>query len=54
VVGSINTPNHHNFKHLSFLKITFNTRALAFTPRHNTKLSNPLQVPNSFQTISGL
>jgi hypothetical protein len=30
-------PNHHNFKHPSFLKITFNTRALAFTPRHNSK-----------------
>jgi hypothetical protein len=30
-------PNHHNFKHPSFLDITFNTRALAFTPRHNTK-----------------
>jgi hypothetical protein len=36
-LGAINTPNHHNFKHPSFLKITFNTRALAFTPRHNTK-----------------
>jgi hypothetical protein len=34
---AINTPNHHNFKHPSFLKITFNTRALTFTPRHNTK-----------------
>jgi hypothetical protein len=34
---AINTPNHHHSKHLSFLKITFNTRALAFTPRHNTK-----------------
>jgi hypothetical protein len=30
-------PNHHNFKHPRFLKITFNTRALAFTPRHNSK-----------------
>jgi hypothetical protein len=37
VVGDINTPNHHNLWHPSFLKITFNTRALAFTPRHNTK-----------------
>jgi hypothetical protein len=34
---AINTPNHHNSKHPSFLNITFNTRALAFTPRHNTK-----------------
>jgi hypothetical protein len=30
-------PNHHVLWHPSFLKITFNTRALAFTPRHNTK-----------------
>jgi hypothetical protein len=36
-LGAINTPNHHNFKHPSFLNITFNTRALAFTTRHNTK-----------------
>jgi hypothetical protein len=36
-LGAINTPNHHNFKHPRFLKITFNTRALAFTPRHNSK-----------------
>jgi hypothetical protein len=34
---AINTPNHHNFKHPRFLSITFNTRALAFTPRHNSK-----------------
>jgi hypothetical protein len=30
-------PNHHNLKHPRFLNITFNTRALAFTPRHNSK-----------------
>jgi hypothetical protein len=36
-LGAVNTPNHHNFKHPRFLKITFNTRALAFTPRHNSK-----------------
>jgi hypothetical protein len=30
-------PNHHNNCNPSFLKISFNTRALAFTPRHNTK-----------------
>jgi hypothetical protein len=34
---AINTPNHHNLWHPSFLKIIFNTRGLAFTPRHNTK-----------------
>jgi hypothetical protein len=37
---AINTPNHHNHLihiHPSFLKIIFNTRALAFIPRHNTK-----------------
>jgi hypothetical protein len=30
-------PNHHNSKHPRFLNITFNTRALAFTPRHKSK-----------------
>jgi hypothetical protein len=34
---AINTPNHHNSKHPRFLSITFITRALAFTPRHNLK-----------------
>jgi hypothetical protein len=34
---AINTPNHHHLKHPRFLSITFNTRALAFTPRHNSK-----------------
>jgi hypothetical protein len=34
---AINTPNHHKSKHPCFLKFTFNTRALAFTPKHNTK-----------------
>jgi hypothetical protein len=30
-------PNHHHLKHPRFLSITFITRALAFTPRHNSK-----------------
>jgi hypothetical protein len=30
-------PNYHILWYPSFLKITFNTRALAFTPRHNSK-----------------
>jgi hypothetical protein len=34
VVGAINTPNHLHSSHPSFLKFTFNTRAIAFTPRH--------------------
>ena len=34
---AIKPPNHHNSKHPRFLNITFNTRALAFTPRHNSK-----------------
>jgi hypothetical protein len=34
---AINTPNHHNSKHPRFVNITFITRALAFTPRHNSK-----------------
>jgi hypothetical protein len=38
MVGGYKYPsNHHNFKHPRFLKITFNTRALAFTTRHNSK-----------------
>jgi hypothetical protein len=36
-LGAINPPFHHNFKYPRFLNITFNTRALAFTPRHNSK-----------------
>jgi hypothetical protein len=36
-LGAINTPNHHIHWHPSFQKFTFNTRALAFTPRHNSK-----------------
>jgi hypothetical protein len=31
---AISTPNHHNSKHPSLLKFSFNTRASAFTPRH--------------------
>jgi hypothetical protein len=34
---AINTPNHHHDKHPSFLSFSFNTRASAFTPRHNSK-----------------
>jgi hypothetical protein len=34
---AINTPNHHHLKNPRFLSITFITRALAFTPRHNSK-----------------
>jgi hypothetical protein len=49
---AINTPNHHHSKHPSFQHFTFNTRASAFTPRHNSKESKPLQVPNSLQTSS--
>jgi hypothetical protein len=43
-LGAINTPNHHNLWHPSFLEITFNTRASAFTTRHISKdqtLSKP-------------
>jgi hypothetical protein len=49
---AINIPNHHHSKHPSFQHFTFNTRASAFTPRHNSKESKPLQVPNSLQTPS--
>jgi hypothetical protein len=41
---AINTPNHHHSKHSSFQHFTFNTRASAFTPRHISKRSKPLQV----------
>jgi hypothetical protein len=34
---STTPPNHHHSKHPRFLSITFITRALAFTPRHNSK-----------------
>jgi hypothetical protein len=34
---AINTPNHHNSKHPSFLKFSFNTRASEFNPRQNSK-----------------
>jgi hypothetical protein len=36
-LGAINTPNHLIHIHPSFSKITFNTRASAFTPRHISK-----------------
>jgi hypothetical protein len=39
----INIPNHHNFKHPSFLKITFNTRALV----SGTIIRGTLKAPNS-------
>ena len=34
---AINTPNHHHSKHPSFLSFSFNTRASASAPRHNSK-----------------
>jgi hypothetical protein len=48
------TPNHHHFKHPSFQHFTFNKRASAFTPRHKSKESKPLQVPNPLQLLSDL
>jgi hypothetical protein len=41
VVGAINTPNHLHSSHPSFLNFTFNTRAIAFTPRHIIKIKSP-------------
>jgi hypothetical protein len=46
---AINTPNHHHSKHPSFQHFTFNTRASAFTPGHNSIESNPLQVPIQYK-----
>jgi hypothetical protein len=51
---AINTPNHHNSKHPSFLKFSFNTRASAFTPRHNSKHQSLSKSQNSFQPPSDL
>jgi hypothetical protein len=57
------TPNGHvvvegykypHSKHPSFLSFSFNTRASAFTPRHNSIESKPLQAPNSFQPLKWL
>jgi hypothetical protein len=51
---AINTPNHHHSKHPSFPRFSFNTRVSAFTPRHKSKESKPLQVPNPLQPLSDL
>jgi hypothetical protein len=51
---AINTPNHLHSKHPSFPRFSFNTRASAFTPRHKSKESKPLQVPNPLQPFSDL
>jgi hypothetical protein len=40
VVGAINTPNHHHSSYPSFQTFTFNTRAKAYTPRHNQKIKS--------------
>jgi hypothetical protein len=40
VVGAINTPNHHHSSYPSFQPFTFNTRAKAYTPRHNQKIKS--------------
>jgi hypothetical protein len=37
VVGAINTPQPPHFKASKFSAITFNTRALDFTPKHKSK-----------------
>jgi hypothetical protein len=44
-------PNHHHSKHPRF---SYNTRASAFTPRHKSKESKPLQVSNPLQPLSDL
>jgi hypothetical protein len=46
---AINTPNHHNSKHPSLLKFSFNTRASIFTPRHKSKDQSLSKSPKSFQ-----
>jgi hypothetical protein len=49
---AINTPNHHHSKHPSLQHFTFNTRASAFTLRHNSIESTPPQVPNPLKSPS--
>jgi hypothetical protein len=51
---AINTPDHHNSKHPSILKFSFNTRASAFTPRHKSKDQSLSKSPKSFQPPSDL
>jgi hypothetical protein len=53
-LGAINTPNPLIPWHPSFLKITFNTRAGAFTPRHNSKDQTLSNFQNSSQPLSDL
>jgi hypothetical protein len=40
VIGAINTPNHHHSRYPSFQPLTFNTRALDFTPRHKQEIKS--------------
>jgi hypothetical protein len=51
---AINTPNHHNSKHPSLLKFSFNKRASAFTPRHKSKDQSLSNSPKSFHPPSDL
>jgi hypothetical protein len=37
VVEGYKYPNHHHSKHPRILSVTFNIRALSFTPRYNSK-----------------
>jgi hypothetical protein len=47
-------PNHHHFKHPSFLSFSFNTRASAFTPRHKSKDQSLTKCQNLFQPPNDL
>jgi hypothetical protein len=51
---AINTPNHHNSKHPSLLKFSFNKRASAFTPRHKSNDQSLSKSPKSSQPPSDL
>jgi hypothetical protein len=54
VDGAINTPpNHHTSRHPSFQPLHL-IQELYTSLQDTNKRSNPLQVPNSFQRLSGL
>jgi hypothetical protein len=53
-LGAINTPNHRNIWHPKFSEDHIQYKSSRIYSKTQYKRSNPLQVPNSFQTLSGL
>jgi hypothetical protein len=54
VVGAINTPNHHILWHPSLFEDHIQYKSSSIHSKTQYKRSNPLRVPNPFQTLSGL